>query len=274
MVYGVMGPAGNALSVPSAMIASTAIGMTVDNTIHLLSPFREDLREGDDSESGLLSEAVLLPRTSILFKPLEIGRVKARSAAVALTLAVVSAAFVPRCDAAGVMKAAGAIQAAGVVQAAGAEPASAPAAAPLKDQYGKADSPSLHRGRTIVLIQGKPSALRRMKAWEVKLKHGAEAAGLGYDVLRAVDARDVKGKKTESEVDNRLQQYVPSDIPILVDWSGDLIRQYGLPAAEVTVTIIDQKGKSCGTTAGPVNDDSLAKTLELLMRAMRKGSCS
>ena len=180
-----------------------------------------------------------------------------------LAIAAALTALVPRCDAASVR------QPAGIAGAADALPGSAL----LKDQYGKSDSPALHRGRMIVLIDGKPSALRRMKAWELKLKHGADAGSLGYDVLRAVDAREVKGKKTESEVNHRLQLFVPSDIPILIDWSGDLIRQYKLPAAEVTVTIIDPTGRSCGSTPGPVSDESLARTLDLLARAARKGSC-
>jgi hypothetical protein len=245
MVYGVMGRAGIALSVPTAtttMTASIAHGMTVDNTIHLLSRVREDFREVGR------------------------GQVKARSMSGLLAIAVALAAAAPPCNAAGAGQVAGAEP---VMPAMGAQPGGAP----LKDQYGKSDSPALHRGRMVVLIQGKPSALRRMKAWELKLKHGTDAGGLGYDVLRAVDAREVKGKKTESEVDQRLQQNVPPDIPILIDWSGDLIRQYKLPAAEVTVTIIDPTGRSCGSTPGPVNDDSLARTVELLTRATRKGSC-
>ena len=201
--------------------------------------------------------------TLILLEPPGPGRRSVRTLGGLVAIAAVLTASFPRCEAAGVR------QAAGIAASAGAQPGGAL----LKDQYGKSDSPGLHRGRMVVLINGKPSALRRMKAWELKLKHGAESGGLGYDVLRAVDAREVKGKKTESEVNQRLQQYVPSDIPILIDWSGDLVRQYKLPATEVTVTIIDPTGRSCGSTPGSVNDDSLARTLELLTRATRKGSC-
>ncbi|HZI94657.1 MAG TPA: MMPL family transporter [Patescibacteria group bacterium] len=46
MVYGLMGLIGIPLSVPTAMIANIVLGMTDDNTIHLLSSFRDKLREG------------------------------------------------------------------------------------------------------------------------------------------------------------------------------------------------------------------------------------
>ena len=45
-------------------------------------------------------------------------------------------------------------------------------------------------------------------------------------VVRGLDARSARGQKTEAEVNERLQQVVPSDIAILVDWKGDLVQAY------------------------------------------------
>ncbi len=53
MVYGLMGWMGIALSVPTAMIAGIAIGMTVDNTIHLMTHFREAWRRSGDYAAAL-----------------------------------------------------------------------------------------------------------------------------------------------------------------------------------------------------------------------------
>ena len=287
MVYGVMGWAGIALSVPTAMIASIAVGMTVDNTIHLLARFRQDFREsGDYMKSldvmlntsgravvfstvtlavgfwvgafsaflpsvhfavlmgmtmllGLATEAVLLPLTLILFKPL--GRALGRALVV---LAVAGACL--------------------------SHPSAAESAdVKLLDQFGKADAPGLHRGRIVVLFYGQPAGLRKMKAWELKLKGRTKVS---YDVMRAVDARSVKGKKTPEEVNERLRSGVPDDVDILIDWDGALAAAYALTPAEVAVVVIDPLGRKCAGVSGPVRDDSLELMANTITHLAKKGS--
>jgi hypothetical protein len=192
---------------------------------------------------GLACEAVLLPLTLIVFKPF--GRA-ARVAAVAPAIALAAALLAPPASA-----------------------ASAPVL--LKDQFGRSDGPGLHRGRIVLLAYGQSLDLRRMKAWELKVLGGAPREGL--DVLRAVDARNVRGSHTEAEVNARLQRGVPKEISILIDWNGDLAKAYALPEAEVVVAVIDPQGAPCGTTKGPVAPDALAGVLDLIARVRKKGSC-
>ncbi len=307
MVYGLMGWTGIALSVPTAMIASVAIGMTVDNTIHLMARFREEFRRDADYVTalgammdasgravvfstatvalgflvglfssflpsvhfavltgaalllGLACEAVLLPLVLILFRPL--GRAEAqrphtggRAAMVAVLLAAATTAP------------------AGSVPPAAAD--SGAAAAPgivLRDQFGRTDGPGLHRGEVLLLLYGKAASLRKMKTWEqrVLLAAGTERPR----VLRGVDARAVRGKKTEAEVNERLRQNVPPEISLLVDWRGELARAFGLPDAEVSVTVLDPAGRACGTTAGPARDEPVAGVADLIARVRRQGKC-
>lgn len=290
MVYGVMGWTGIALSVPTAMIAGIAIGMTVDHSIHLMARFREEFGRSRDYLSalesmldasgraivtstlalvagfwvgafssflpsvhfvlltgmalllGLLSAAVLLPLMLAVFRPLGPQGATVPAAAVAL-LALLAAG--------------------------GAAPG---AAAPilLKDQFGKVDAPDRHRGRVVLLLFGEAAGLRRMKTWELRL---LEQGNGEIDVVRVVDARPVKGKKTETEVNERLRRNVPPDIPILVDWDGTVAGAYHIPDAEVTATILDPQGRSCGTFAGPAEPPLLARARELLTRVKYKGVC-
>src|SRR5207247_153730 len=53
MTYGLMGWLGIPLSVSTAMIASITLGMTDDNTIHLLARFREEFARDGDYEIAL-----------------------------------------------------------------------------------------------------------------------------------------------------------------------------------------------------------------------------
>ena len=92
-----------------------------------------------------------------------------------------------------------------------------------------------------------------MKAWEEQIREKVPGA---LRVLRGLDARGVRGQKTEAEVDERLQQTVPSSIAILVDWNGDLIRIYDLPDTNVSVTVLDASGNACRTMAGSVTPRS------------------
>ena len=127
-----------------------------------------------------------------------------------------------------------------------------------------------HRGQAVLLIYGKVEGMRRMKAWEERLRDKVPGALV---VLRGLDARDAQGKKTETEVNERLQLNVPRDIAILVDWKGDLVRAYGLPDASVSTTILDAQGKSCHTASGPVTPESLEQVRRVLVRARETGAC-
>jgi hypothetical protein len=107
----------------------------------------------------------------------------------------------------------------------------------------------------VVLTYGKVDGMRRMKAWE----DGFRKQVLGsVAVLRGLDARSVRHEKTEAEVNEQLQQVVPPDIAILVDWEGDLVRAYDLPDADVSITILDAKGRD-------VNGDSPRGTWQSLL---------
>jgi hypothetical protein len=290
MVYGLMGWTGIALSVPTAMIASIAVGMTVDNTIHLMARFREEFAGGRSYEEaleamldtsgravifstatvalgffvgvlssflpsvhfavltgaalllGLACEAVLLPLTLIIFKPLG----KVRPAAAAALLALVALLAAP--------------------------PALAQEGPSLllKDQHGRTDGPAAHRGRMVLLLVGQSSGLRKMKSWELKI---IEGSGDHFDIVRVVDARGVRGRKTEAEVNARLRQGVPDEISILIDWNGEVARAYAMPAAEVVVTVLDPDGRSCGTTTGPVTPEGLRGLLKIVSHVKEKGSC-
>jgi hypothetical protein len=109
-----------------------------------------------------------------------------------------------------------------------------------------------------------------MKAWE----DGFRKQVLGsVVVLRGLDARSVRHEKTEAEVNERLQQVVPPDIAILVDWKGDLVRAYNLPDADVSITILDAKGKACDTVAGPVTRETLDQVRQRFLHARTAGMC-
>ena len=299
MVYGLMGWSGIALSVPSAMIASVVIGTIVDNSIYLLAPFRDAfLREahyvtalvemvrasgravvfstvtlavgfwvgvfssfvptvhfailaGAAFLLGLISQFVLLPLSLLLFQPL--GRpgtpVVPRPASLLLALAGVAIAL---------------------VVAGGAQAQETRREILLRDQFGKTDGPGRHHGQAVLLIYGTADGMRRMKAWEDGIRKQVPGAVV---VLRGLDARSARGQKTEAEVNERLQQVVPSDIAILVDWKGDLVRAYDLPDADVSTTILDSKGRACQTVAGPVTPETLDQVRQLLLRVRTAGRC-
>jgi len=298
MTYGLMGWLGIPLSVSTAMIASITLGMTDDNTIHLLARFREEFaRDGDyeialaammDTSGravlfstltvaagfwvgafssflpsvhfavltgltlllGLLCEAVLLPLTLILFRPL--GKPALPGEAPGSRAALAILAWLPMLSFAGTA-------------------ASAPRAEVLlRDQYGRADGPARHAGIPLLLLYGQPPDLRGMRSWEVRI---LEKAGSGFQVMRAVDARGVKGKRTEAEVNHRLQRNVPQEIAVLVDWDGELARAYALPDRGLTVTVLDSKGKACATVSGPVRDMTLTRLLDALAQVRAKGAC-
>jgi hypothetical protein len=92
-------------------------------------------------------------------------------------------------------------------------------------------------------------------------------------VVRGLDARSARGQKTEAEVNERLQQVVPSDIAILVDWKGDLVHAYDLPDADVSTTILDPKGVACQTVAGPVTPETLDEVRHVLLQVRTAGTC-
>jgi hypothetical protein len=294
-VYGLMGWSGIALSVPTAMIASVAIGTIVDNSIYLLARFREAFAQQPDYVEaliamvyasgravvfstltlavgffvgvfssfvptvqfglltgaafllGLISQFVLLPLSLVLFQPL--GRLRPVTALGSLLLVVVLVT--------------------------GAAPGSARAQETqsglvLKDQFGNVDGPPRHRGQAVLLIYGKVEGMRRMKTWEESLRDKVPGTLV---VLRVLDAREAQGKKTETEVNERLQLNVPRDIAILVDWKGDFVRAYGLPDANVSATVLDAQGKSCHTASGPVTPEALEQVRRVLVRARETGTC-
>jgi uncharacterized protein len=297
MVYGLMGWTGVALSVPTAMIASVAIGTIVDNSIYLLARFREAFaRQPDYTEAlaamvrasgravvfstvalaggfwvgvfssflptvhfglltgaafllGLLSQFILLPLSLVLLRPLgpDAGARPRAGARVA------TAAFLMVWLVAGPAEA----------QEAGGAPL-------LKDQFGRVDGPARYRGQVLLLLYGKVEGLRRMKAWEEQL---LKAAPGRLVVVRGLDARAARGQRTEAEVNERLQQNVPREIAILVDWDGALPRAYGLPDAEVSVTILDRQGQVCQTVAGSVTPEGLERARDLLAQVREHGAC-
>lgn len=298
-VYGLMGWSGVALSVPTAMIASVAIGTIVDNSIYLLARFREAFaRQADYVDAliamahasgravvystvtlaagfwvgvfssfvptvqfgvltgaafllGLISQFVLLPLSLILFQPL--GR-PVRSAATWLGALLALTAI-----------------AAGLLMSGTALAQESRREILLKDQFGKVDGPGRHRGHAVLLIYGKVAGMRRMKAWEERIR---EKVPGNLVVLRGLDARGARGEKTEAEVNERLQQNVPSEIGILVDWNGDLVRAYDLPGADVSTTILDAKGKACHTAAGSVTPEALDRVRQILLHVLETGTCA
>ena len=299
MVYGLMGWTDIALSVPTAMIASVVIGTIVDNSIYLLARFREAFRReanyvtalmemvrasgravvfstvtlaagfwvgvfssflptvhfavlaGAAFLLGLVGQFVLLPLVLVLFHPLgrPAGPVVVRPAGRLLVL--IGAGMV-------------------LVMAGGAQAQETRHEVLLKDQFGKIDGPGRHHGQPVLLIYGTVDGMRRMKAWEERIRKQVPGTLV---VLRGLDARPVRGQKTEAEVDARLQQTVPSDIALLVDWNGDLVHAYDLPPAAVSVTVLDATGKGCYTVGGPVTAETLDQVRQLLGRVRATGAC-
>ena len=92
-------------------------------------------------------------------------------------------------------------------------------------------------------------------------------------VLRGLDGRSAQGKRTEAEVNERLQRNVPDDIAILVDWKGDFVRAYGLPDASVSTTILDAQGRACHTASGPVTPEAFEQVRRVLMRVRETATC-
>jgi uncharacterized protein len=298
VVYGLMGWTGIALSVPTAMIASVALGTIVDNSIYLLARFRESFaRQADYVEAltvmvhvsgravvystmtlaagfwvgvfsafvptvhfgilagtafllGLISQFVLLPLVLVLAQPLgrptppDAPRLRP-SVAVTTVVALLLASHIA------------------VAQESAREVL-------LKDQFGHVDGPGRHRGQAVLLIYGKVEGMRRMKAWEDRIR---EQVPGGLVVLRGLDARPARGQKTEAEVNERLQQNVPANIAILVDWTGALVRVYHLPDAEVSTTVLDSKGTACHTVAGAVTPEGLEAVRHVLAQVRETDSC-
>jgi uncharacterized protein len=290
VVYGLMGWSGIALSVPTAMIASVALGTIVDNSIYLLARFREAFaRRANYLEAmiamvrasgravvystvtlaagffvgvfssfvptlqfgflagvaflvGLVSQFVVLPLALILFRPL--GQPARRAASLTALLVLISIGF------------------------ALAEESQREIL--LRDQFGKVDGPGRHRGHAVLLIFGKVAGMRRMKTWEERIRRDAPG---GLIVLRGLDARSARGEKTEGEVNERLQQNVPADISILVDWNGDFVRAYRLPDADVSTTVLDATGKACLTVAGSATQEGLARVRRVLGQVRETGAC-
>ena len=299
MVYGLMGWSGIALSVPTAMIASVVIGTIVDNSIYLLAPFREAFRQeasyvtalmdmvrasgravvfstvtlavgfwvgifsafvptvhfavlaGAAFLLGLISQFVLLPLVLVWLQPLgrPVTRLTAPSASLLVALVGVTAVLGPAVPAR--------------AQGSGNEIL-------LKDQYGKVDGPGRHRGQAMLLIYGKVDGMRRMKGWEDRIRK--EVPGT-LVILRGLDARSARGQKTETEVNERLQLNVPAEISLLIDWNGDLVRAYRLPDTDVSVTIVDAKGRGCRSIGAPVDKETFEEVRRLFVQVRKAGAC-
>jgi hypothetical protein len=142
----------------------------------------------------------------------------------------------------------------------------------LKDQFGKPDGPGRHRGQPFLVIYGTVDGMRRMKAWEDQVREKVPGAKT-LVILRGLDARRAIGQMTEAEVNERLQQNVPADIAILVDWQGQFIRAYALPDVDVSTTVVDARGKTCRTVAGPVTPEGLDLIRQLLLHVRQTGRC-
>jgi hypothetical protein len=123
----------------------------------------------------------------------------------------------------------------------------------------------------VLLIYGKVAGMRRMKTWEERIRKTVPG---DLVVLRGLDARTARGEKTEAEVNERLQQNVPADIAILVDWNGDFVRAYRLPDADVSTTILDAEGHPCHTVAGSVTPEALNQVRAELVHVRTTGTCS
>jgi hypothetical protein len=294
VVYGIMGFSGVPLSVPTAMIGSVAIGTIVDSSIYLLARFREAFaRRPDYPEAlagmvqavgrgivfssatlaagfwvtttssflpsvhfgvltgvafvlGLVTQFLVLPLALVLFRPL--GREAGQR--VAASLAVLGIGLLPGIGS--------------------ATTPSDPGHIVLTDQFGRQDGPGRHAGRVILLLSGTPDGLRRMKTWEERLLDKGDSALV---VLRGLDVRVARGRRTEAEVRERLQVNVPPEIAILVDWDGDLARVYRLPDAEVSVTVVAPDGRTCRTAAGAVTPPALAAMRALLAQVQATGRC-
>jgi hypothetical protein len=200
---------------------------------------------------GLISQFVLLPLSLLLFQPLGRPAMPVGPRPGRLVLALTGIAI-------------------GLIVVGGARAQEARHDILLKDQFGTPDGPGRHTGQTVVLIYGKVDGMRRMKAWEEGIRKQVPGAVV---VLRGLDARSVRNEKTEAEVNERLQQVVPPDITILVDWKGDFVRAYGLPDADVSVTILDAKGTACHTAAGPVTRETLDVVRQLFLKVRTAGTC-
>jgi len=291
LIYGLMGWLGIALSVPTAMIACVALGMTVDGTIHLMARFRAVFDETGDYLAtvkqmllrsgratvfasitlclgfcagafssfipsihfavltgatllvGLACVVLLLPLLLCLLRPLGApGKARNQLAPLALLL------LLP-------MSATPAMPGEGVV---------------LQDQYGKEDSVGQHRGKTVLLLYGQATGLRRMKVWEDKV---GEKTTHELVILRGLDVRPVRGKKTEEEVNERLRKAVPPGISLLLDWNGDLARAYEIPAVKMAAVVISPEGTPCGVVTGSTNPESLDRVLGLIAHAAEEGTC-
>jgi uncharacterized protein len=296
-VYGLMGWSGIALSVPTAMIASVALGTIVDNSIYLLARFREafaqhanyleamiamvhasgravvystvtlaagffvgvfssfvptvqfGLLTGVAFLVGLISQFVVLPLSLILFQPL--GPPARPAASLSARLVLISMVV-------------------NLLASSVALAQESPRDILLKDQFGNVDGPGRHRGQAVLLIYGNVAGMRRMKAWEERIRPDVPGALV---VLRGLDARSARGEKTEAEVNERLQRNVPADIAILVDWNGDLVRAYRLPDADVSATVLDATGKACHTVAGSVTPEAGDRVRRVLAQVRETGAC-
>jgi len=290
MIYGLMGWAGIPLSVPTAMIACVAVGMTVDNTIHLLAGYRAELRRSADHAAALdamvdrSGRAVTFASTTLAlgfwvgvfssFRPsfhfaVLTGTVLLLGLLAALTLLPLSLRLVRPVGMSGTRRAAVVLAVLAVALLAPGSPAEEPLV--LKDQFGEENGPAAYAGRNVVLIYGQPKALRRMKSWEVALE---KAAGRQLEVLRAVDGTSVKETKTVEEAGARLRRAVPDDISILLDWDRLLGERYEIPTeGEVAVVLLDHAGVACTLETGPVEDAARDRVLERLATIDESGSC-
>ncbi|MFQ5719892.1 MAG: RND family transporter [Acidobacteriota bacterium] len=299
LVYGLMGWIGITLSVPTAMIASIGLGMTVDNTIHLTAGFRAAAHEGADEMSALTAmmdgsgRAVVFATLTVAlgfgvglfssFLPTIHFAVLTGAAlilgliCVVVLLPLLLVVFKPlghlsrpgRAAITGALLV-GVLVAGPVLAAAVQTRTARGSSALMTDQFGDEDGIEAHHGDVIVLLHGTALDLRRMKNWENRLLGDADA---DVTVLRAIDARPLMGKKTDAEVRHRLKLRVPDRIRILVDWKGTLQTRYQLPDEGVSVSVFDRDASLCTTLSGPVSDAGLASARAVLSAVSADGHC-
>jgi hypothetical protein len=217
-VYGLMGWSGIALSVPTAMIASVAIGTIVDNSIYLLARFREAFAQQPDYVEALIAMVYASGRAVVFstltlavgffvgvfssFVPtVQFGLLTGAafllgliSQFVLLPLSLVLFQPLGRCGGRTRSARSGHGRAGDWRDGrprAGPGDSGQPCPQGSVRQCGRAPTPS---GPGRALDHGKVEGMRRMKAWEESLRDKVPGTLV---VLRGLDAREAQGKKTK-----------------------------------------------------------------------------
>lgn len=107
----------------------------------------------------------------------------------------------------------------------------------LKDQLDREDSLLNYKGDVVVLLAaGNGKTLRRIKSWEETLR---KRYGETLKVLRVANAEEAKDK-TPEEVKKKLQERVPEEISLLIDWDGQVVRAFNLDRQDINIVIFNK----------------------------------